>query len=150
MVQPIIEQFETAFNVHRQLIAMTEQKFHAMKTKNNEALRQLDKEEMACFFAFETETKKLQNVIQTICREKNTEQPVLSSLLPLVSVEEKEQLMACQKTAISLDRQLKNNLKMNECLALALMEASRAIVETAVHIANQEKTGDNLFINEEL
>jgi hypothetical protein len=73
----------------------------------------------------------------------------LSAILPYVSIVERELLIEWQQKAFNNEKKFKNNTKMIQCLAEAMMDCSQTIVDTWVHVANQENR-NNSFVNRKL
>jgi len=149
MFQKIINQFEDVNGKLGKLIETTEAKFNSMKVQNMEQTKKLEKEEMLLIFDLHEAEKKLESTIKALCGEKSLKEEKITSLLPFMDAMEKEKIMACQTTAIQFARKVKNNLKMNECLALAFLESDRIVMESIAHIATEEQLGNSLFMNEE-
>lgn len=150
MAQELIEKFNQVNELYELVIPKSEEAFKQLKADNNKEVEELNQELTLMSFDLTEELKRLTQMIERKCEERNVEKKI-PNLLPFYSVEEKETLMAALKTAIHYDRKYKNNLMMYRCLAEAKHETSETIVEMWRYIA-QEEGGANgkMFINRKL
>lgn len=151
MWEKLINDFKNLNKLYVELINLTETKFVLLKTQELSKINEIEKEEKLKLYDIGENTKEVVNQIEKISDYYGVKDEIkLKNIIEKAEEKERLELMACQQDAINNERKLKNNLKMNECLALAFMETNKTILETAVYIANEENGGGKLFINKEL
>lgn len=147
MIIKIVEQFNQVNNSYENLVQLTEKTFSCLKTKNFKDLDACNKQEILRTVELKERLSNLKEIIIKECEDKGIEEGKLSALFPFMTIEEKENVMACQKTAFHYEQKLKDNLKMNNCLAQAMMQTTKTVVDSWVYFANEERKNGNTLIN---
>jgi hypothetical protein len=153
MVSELIKQFEKINGLYEVMIALTEESFQALKTKKLDKRSELQMQEERTHKEMAICFQELKQLVVALCEQKGCEEHRIHSLLPHLSVEEKEQVMACQKTAFHLDAKLQNNLKSTLCLTRAMMEVNQQEVEAAVYLIGKQTPpggGNGVLVNRRL
>jgi len=149
-MEKIVKKFKEVNGIQETLIQLSEQKFLALQHDDKEAQKKLIQQEALKQFDFEEACEQLKASIREECQKKQVTNIHLESLVPFMTKEEKDELMACRRCAIRHDRKLKAIQKMNGGLAQSLAEAEKLLLDAILHVAEQEDVGGNLFINKEL
>ena len=147
MIKEIIKQFQDMNRHYEPLIQLTEDIFEALKYKNFDQVELLNKRQIMLLFDLERSLQKLKTCIQTHCKTQGKEEFKLSALLPHMTVEEKEEVMACQRYAFTCEKKLKNNIKNNECLVQTMMAAPSILSKTYVELAKEQRLNGNSLLS---
>lgn len=146
----IIKKFEEFNALSNELIDITQNIYENLKEKNINKVDYLKRQQILITMDMEEARKKLINEIIKNCDELNMEKKTITSLLEYMTIEEKEQIMACQETAIRFDYKLENNLITIKRQLEYLMAPTETVVDILNYYATQENGRKSFSIDKKL
>lgn len=153
MVSELIKQFEKINSLYEKMLELTDESFHALKTKKLDKRYELQIEEDKTHKEMALCFRGLKEIVAVLCKEAGCEEEKIQSLLPFLSVEDKERVLACQKTAFHYDKKLQNNLKTTLCLTKAMMEVNQQEIDAAIYLIGKSSPpggGNGVLVNRKL
>lgn len=149
MMENVMETFNQLHESYGTLIANSESIFLALKNKDFSELKRLNFRQVNENEQLVERLEQLGTHIAKACAEYGESEAKISSLLPHLRKEEREEILEHQNRAFHAEKKFKNNAHINQILAEAMMSCSQTIVDTWVHVAQIENK-NNAFVNRKL
>lgn len=149
MGRKILLCYEELFKHYETMIRLTEESFHALKTKQFEQRSVLQQQEEEGNDALTNAFLALKEAVMVACQHYGCDTDTIDALLPHVGMEEKEQLMECRKKALEYDQHLQQNLRNAMGLSKAMMEVTQQEVDAAIYLVgkHQSNGGNSVMFN---
>lgn len=134
MVIDLINQFERINSLYEKMIELTEKSFQALTYKRLEERYELQQEEERVHKEMILAFQLLKETIKRTCKAKGCKEEKLHSLLPFLSLEQREEILSRQKKVFKQEKKFQQNLQSNILLTKAMMEVSQIEVEAALYL----------------
>jgi hypothetical protein len=140
----LISLFQEINQFMEKLIDLNERKTESIEEKNEKRFDEVQKEEALTSYDLKQKVDAFTMELKKISVEKKVE-PLLHSVMTVVSEKEKDELMACRRCAIRFEQKLKNVTKRNERLVAGIVSTEKIILDARQHVLRERGNDVRLF-----